>query len=513
MQMRGVTRPMSRRATEDELDRQVDVEQGEGGSDDDGDDADVRQRLVSHHRHTLWIPWTLVLLGAWMVVAPVTLGYRDEGLWAVPAGGRGVWFSDATHDSLRAWLLVWSDVVSGALLIALGWRALRADRPIARWLACGVGCWLVFAPIVLWSPSAAGFANDSLVGLVVISLTILVPGMPNMVAFMQRGPATPPGWSYNPSSWPQRWILIALGFAGLVVSRYLAAFQLGYIDAVWDPFFGFAGGTEPILSSEMSHMWPISDAGLGAIAYSFEFLMGYMGGTARWRTMPWMVAIFGILVVPLGLSHIALVMSQPVVVHHWCTLCLAAAAIMLPMIPLEIDEVVAMVQHVRDARRRGDRGGSVWKVFWLGGTAEGSTPDDRTPPLEDLPERPVAVGRSMVWGFSAPPTLAAAAALGAWLLAAPALFGVAITSGAADAAHLGGAAILVLAVTAMAEVARPLRYLNLAVAAVVAVSVWLGSPDAVYGAVVTTSALSAGALSWPRGEIRERYGDWTAALR
>jgi cytochrome c-type biogenesis protein CcmH/NrfG len=72
-----------------------------------------------------------------------------------------------------------------------------------------------------------------------------------MVAYMQIGPARPPGWSYNPSSWPQRWILIALGFAGLVVSRYLGAFQLGYIDGVWDPFFGFAGGTEPILNSQV----------------------------------------------------------------------------------------------------------------------------------------------------------------------------------------------------------------------------------------------------------------------
>lgn len=92
--------------------------------------------------------------------------------------------------------------------------------------------------------------------------------------------------------------LIALGFGGLLVSRYLAAFQLGYIDSVWDPFFGFTGGAEPVLNSEMSHMWPVSDAGLGAVAYSFEFLVGYMGGRSLWRTMPWMVTIFGFLVIP-----------------------------------------------------------------------------------------------------------------------------------------------------------------------------------------------------------------------
>jgi hypothetical protein len=45
-----------------------------------------------------------------------------------------------------------------------------------------------------------------------------------------------------------------------------------------------------------------------------------MGSPARWYTMPWMVMFFGILVIPLGLVHILLVISQPVVVGEWCTL-------------------------------------------------------------------------------------------------------------------------------------------------------------------------------------------------
>lgn len=52
----------------------------------------------------------------------------------------------------------------------------------------------------------------------------------------------------------------------------------------------------------MSHSLPVSDAGLGSLAYTIEFLMGYMGATSRWRTMPWMVTIFGILVIPLGVG-------------------------------------------------------------------------------------------------------------------------------------------------------------------------------------------------------------------
>jgi len=221
-----------------------------------------------------------------------------------------------------------------------------------------------------------------------------------------------------------------------VISRYLAAYQLGYIDHVWDPFFGFESGTQPVLDSQMSHMWPISDAALGAVAYTFEFLMGFMGGRARWRTMPWMVALFGILVIPLGLSHITLVMSQPVVVHHWSTLALLAAAVMLPMIALTVDEVVAMGQHVRDGVRRGDRDGSTWQVFWLGGKAGNSMPDERTPPIAAAHDEPGKVFRASLWGTSAPWNLVTVAVLGVWLLAAPSVFGVDIRSGAADVAHM-----------------------------------------------------------------------------
>jgi hypothetical protein len=485
---RGATRPM-----------QTPAEEG----------SSRREELEHHHRQTLWIPWTLVGLGCWLLTSPWTLGYENPDLWVVPSGGRGVWFSSSTHDALRATLTVWSDVLSGAALVILGWRALAPDRPISRWGACLVGVWLVFAPVVLWAPTASAFVNDSAVGLLVIALTILIPGMPNMPLYMVHGPDTPAGWSYNPSSWPQRWILIVLGFAGLLVSRYLAAYQMGYVDRLWDPFFGWTTGTQPVLDSAMSHTWPVSDAGLGTVAYTFEFLMGYMGGTARWRTMPWMVTIFGILVIPLGLSHIALVMSQPVVVHHWCTFCLVAAGIMLPMIPLEVDEVVAMGQHLRRARRRGDRNGSMWKVFWLGGSSEGTTPDERSPSLAELPQQPRTVVRASVWGFGATGGLVAAAVLGLALLALPGLMGVDIRSGFADAAHIGGAAIVVISVTSMGEVLRVARFAVVPVAAAVIVLGWAVAPQT--GPAVATTVLGIGVALCvlPRGRVRERYGTWS----
>ena len=40
------------------------------------------------------------------------------------------------------------------------------------------------------------------------------------------------------------------------------------------------------------------------MSYMFEILMGVMGSRLRWRTMPWMVALFGIVVGPLGVVSI-----------------------------------------------------------------------------------------------------------------------------------------------------------------------------------------------------------------
>jgi hypothetical protein len=460
-----------------------------------------------HHRQTLWVSWLVVLLGVWLLAAPFAFGYLDTAQWVRPSGGRGVWFDDALHTPLRASLTVWSDILSGLLLLVFGWRSLRPNRPVSVWICCFVGIWLSLAPLVLWAPAAAAYLNDTLVGMLVIALTVLIPGMPDMMLFMKMGPPMPPGWSYNPSSWPQRSIMIALAFAGLLVSRYLAAYQLGYTHQVWEPFFG--EGTRRVLNSSMSHSLPVSDGGLGAFAYTFEFLMGWMGGPARWRTMPWMVTFFGILVIPLGFVHVFLVISQPVTVGAWCTLCLLAAAIMLPMIPLQVDEVIAMGQNLVAAKRGGQ---SLWDAFWKGGPVEGSEEDERTPQMESLPERSGALLGASVWGMSLPWTLLISIIIGLWLMVSPDVLGVGGT--AADALHLGGAVIVVVAVVAWAEPLRALRYLNLLLGLAVAVLPWVLGGATPTGRV---SALLGGllvvALALPRGTVRERYGAWDRWVR
>ena len=457
------------------------------------------EMLRMHHQKTLWIYWMIILLGVWMMVAPATFGF---GTATATPPERTVWLDFLQ----RVQILSWSDYFSGLLLVILGWRSLTPDRPFSLWGACFVGIWLNVAPLLFWAPNPLTYLNDTLVGTLVIALTILIPGMPNMIKFMKMGPDTPSGWSYNPSSWPQRWIMIALAFAGWLVSRYLAAFQLGYIPDIADPFFG--DGSRKVLTSDMSKSLFISDAGLGTFAYTIEFLMGWMGSSSRWRTMPWMVTFFGILVIPLGLVHIFLVASQPVAVGEWCTFCLLAAAIMLPMIPLQVDEVIAMCQFMVEKKRQGE---SMWKVFWLGGGVEGGEMDERTPSLHGFPAQPRAVGKSMFWGMTFPWNLALATAAGMWLMGAPAVFRMG--EGSADLHHIVGALVVTISVIAMGEPVRILRYLNIPAAAAFIIGGFLtgGSTAATIHAVVV-AAIIAG-LSIPRGTVRESFGSWDRFVR
>lgn len=514
MGMRGVTRLMAEqqmRQGHQKKSEKEDKHKEHKGNDHDGHHGDGphehghmmgkdqrMQMLHMHHMQTLWIYWMLVLLGVWMVLSPLTFSYAKSTV--DPSGGREIWLSLQG----RITAMTWSDIISGLLLIFLGWRSLTPNRPISLWICCFIGIWLNMAPLIFWAPTAAAYINGTLVGVLVISLTILIPGMPNMIMYMKMGAEVPQGWSYNPSSWPQRWIMIVTGFLGWVVSRYLGAFQLGYIDHAWDPFFGES--SRQVLNSNMSHSLPISDGAFGAFAYTLEFLMGWMGSPSRWRTMPWMVTFFGILVIPLGLVHIFLVISQPVVVGEWCTLCLLAAAIMLPMIPLEIDEVIAMGQHMIKAKRRGD---SMWKVFWKGGEPFEHNKDERSPELMELPQSPWKVFKASVWGMSFPWTLGISTVLGIWLMFAPAAFGVSIEATAADINHLGGALIVVVSIICMGEVVRRGRYLNMLLGLVVAVVPWFVQDSVlalnISGAI---AGLAVAALAIPRGPKAETYGLW-----
>ena len=174
-----------------------------------------------------------------------------------------------------------------------------------------------------------------------------------------RSDDAPPGWSTNPSQWRQRFPIIALALIGTGIASYLGAFQLGWISSVWEPFFG--DGSRTVLTSKTSRVLPVPDAVLGALSYLADAVTGSIGGTRRWKKMPWIVIIFGVAVGPLGAISILLVILQPVVYDSFCTLCLASAVISMAMIGPAVDEVLASLQLLKSRRAQGR---SVWRAFW-----------------------------------------------------------------------------------------------------------------------------------------------------
>lgn len=185
-------------------------------------------------------------------------------------------------------------------------------------------------------------------------------GLPGDATAIHR-PANhvPPGWDYNPSVWSQRIPIVILALIGFAIATYLALYQLDIIGTVWEPFF--ADGSRTVLNSKVSHILPIPDAALGAISYLLDAVTGAVGGRERWRTMPWIVVVFGVAVGPLGAVSIMLVVFQPVLYDSFCTLCLASAVISVAMIGPAMDEMLASLQFLKRVR---NSSGSVWRVFW-----------------------------------------------------------------------------------------------------------------------------------------------------
>uniref|UniRef100_A0ABX1N046 dTDP-glucose 4,6-dehydratase n=2 Tax=Aromatoleum buckelii TaxID=200254 RepID=A0ABX1N046_9RHOO len=454
------------------------------------------------HGRMLWTHFAIITLGLWCLTAPAILGYMEPGNWG--AGAEQVTTERALAPlASRAAALAWSDIASGALLVVFGTLSLFWRHRWAQWGSCFTGIWLLAAPLVFWSPEPASYANDTLVGALAIAFSILVPMMPGMsMEAMHDERDIPPGWSYSPSAWSQRLPMIALAFVGFFIARYLTAYQMGHVSTVWDPFFD--DGTARIITSDVSRAWPIPDAGLGAMSYLLEALSGMMGGRQRWRTMPWMVAMFGVLVIPLGAVSIFFIIIQPIVIGTWCTLCLASAAAMVFMLPYAIDEVVAMTQFLIGAKRAGQ---PLSRVFWHGGVIDGAGRDERPPLAIDA----TALDRLRDQARVLPKALILATALGIWLMFTRTIFG---TDGAmADSDHLIGALVFTVSITAYAETARPLRALNMVFGAWLIVAPWVldgGSAAADVAGIIVGALLIV--LAIPRGPVVRSYAGWDRYL-
>jgi uncharacterized membrane protein len=432
-------------------------------------DALAMRRPVSGA--AIWPHGANAALGLWLATAPATFAPHHAGL-------------------------LWSDVASGALIVAFSALACAPRFARAAWASALVGLWLMVAPLVFWAPTAAAYATDTFVGALVVAFSVLVPG--TIGARDVPGPDAPPGWSYNPSAWPQRAPIVALALVQFFIARHLAAYQLRHVADPWDPVFG--EGTRRVLDSDVSKAFPVSDAGLGAFTYLLEALAGLLGGTRRWRTMPWAVLLFGVLVVPVGVVSIVLVMLQPLAVGAWCSLCLVTAIITVFMISPAVDETVATGQFLLLARREGR---PFWRTVWHGGEAE---PASAAPPPGDR----LPLGHQLAGGMelrAIPWNLALCAGVGVWLVVSPAVLGN--TGVAATNCTLVGALVVTFAVIGFGEPSRAARLAN------VLFGLWLlasplilrdGMPDIRWPESVAGAAVIL--LSLRRGPVVERFGSW-----
>ena len=261
-----------------------------------------------------------------------------------------------------------------------------------------------------------------------------------------------------------------------------------------------------MVTSWVSKGFPIADAGFGAFAYALDILAGAIGDRRRWRTMPWMVFLFGLLIIPLGVTSVFFIIIQPPLIGALCTLCIVQAAVTVVLIPYSIDEVLATVQYLWRAKKAGE---PFWRTFWKGGPAL----SENQTPAPDL-DRPVAslLRDFLVGGVNYPWTLVASVALGILLMATPLVFGTEPPLYFSD--HIAGCLVIMVAVTAMAEVARPVRFLNVPLGLAVAASPFVFEGGTLIGtaaAVIIGVALIG--LSLPRGtRSEEHYGGWDRAI-
>ncbi len=391
--------------------------------------------------------------------------------------------------------MVLSDAISGLVLIALGVLSCLSLYPIPTgWLVGLVGLWLQCAPLLFWAFSPLIYLNDTVIGIVAIIFCFQLTKDPVKTSSIE----CPRGWSYNPSAWKHRLPTVGLAILAWFFARYMAAYQLGYIPYIWDPFF--TDGTFSVITSDVSKSFPVSDAGLGALCYTLEALLGWQGDHRRWATMPWLVFSFAFLVIPVGIISIVLIILQPVIVGAWCTWCLATAFCMLLMIVLTAGEFAATLQFLNDSVQRGE---SFWHVFWKGG----DVPETKT----KAPAKSHSIWGA--WGISIPWSLPLGLIGGILLMILPSYFNYQDKLSTSD--YIVGPVLFSISVIAMAEIFRILRYAFVGLGAWILMAPWVLSNTPAGGAVVSHIVIGTVlmlSIFLCKSKIKERYGPWESLM-
>lgn len=445
-------------------------------------------KVKSEHGDNRWAHFVNIGLGTWLLTQPALI--------------------HVTEARLR-----WTEIVLGTALIVFATLALSVRMQWARWACAAIGTLVMAAPFLFWTANPAAYLSDTLVGGLIFGLAVgLKPEPFTSPAAALTGPSVPPGWTYNPSAWAQRLPIVIMALTGVYVSRYLAAYQLEHIPTVWEPFFAGSphdprNGTEEIITSAVAKAWPVSDAAVGAFTYMLEILTGIVGSRARWRTMPWLVILFGLMIAPLGITSIFFIIIQPVLIGTWSTIALIGAAMILIQIPYSLDELIATAQFLR---RRVSAGQNWLRVLLFGDTdtTDGATKTSQVVSVVDeFDQSARTIFRdSLAGGVNLPWNLATAAAIGALLMFSRLIF--VESNELANWHHVIGALVLSVVSIAAAEVARKARYLIGLLGVTLAVAPFISYDGPVATMVSVALGIALVALCLRRGGVRERYGTW-----
>ncbi|MEN9653889.1 MAG: hypothetical protein RL235_1, partial [Chlamydiota bacterium] len=206
-----------------------------------------------------------------------------------------------------------------------------------------------------------------------------------------------PIFTKTPSSFGQRWFMAIIALIATGLALYLGLYQWRMIPSAYDPLF--QDGTMRVLDSDVSHTitrWiRIPDAMLGVLAYLSDAIFAMAGSDQRWRDRPWLVMIFGIDVIPLGIVSIVLVILQGTVVGHWCTFCLATAIVSLLLILFSYNEVWTSIVYLYHLWQQTRSRREVWNAFW--GSPSDAALKAAVKTLKELPRHAPRMQPSFRW--------------------------------------------------------------------------------------------------------------------
>jgi nucleoside-diphosphate-sugar epimerase len=158
---------------------------------------EVEAAIERHRAFTLWAPLANAALGLWLIASPFVLGLFDPVTAAIPpALGHGI-----APPDIRNGRLGFSEVVSGLLIFVLALAGLSRSRQWVQWIVAALGVWVMFAPLVFWTTSAAAYSIDTLIGMLVVTFAVIIPPVPGISRrALAADDDRPLGWSYSPSA-------------------------------------------------------------------------------------------------------------------------------------------------------------------------------------------------------------------------------------------------------------------------------------------------------------------------